>query len=334
MGKTCHLQLLGVVLLLVASLNMLAQPERDLYVTVETSKSARIDGLTKEHFTLFENGKQQEIVGLETAAEPASVGVLFDVSNSVLNWGPKDLNAAIEGLARMVDEGSASNEYFLMSFNKEISLLQDWTAEPAKFHEGLQKLSVSSSKATGSTSLHDAFVAALQRLEFGKFRKRALIVFSDGQDSSMKPRKKDVFELLRKSSAIVFFVTVLESERYSVSGSAGPYQSQPRGGSLGEMRGIEFVNDVTGLSGGRIYSVVSTKPASAALKSDEFPLLEGVFVRLQNDFASQYKIKYLRSITAGDKAVRNIDLKVAIPKDLKKDQGFVKVRFRREYAER
>lgn len=333
MGKTRHFELFAVILLLMASLSTTAQTAREIYVTVESSKSARIDGLTKEHFRLFENGQQQEIVDVGTEAEPASIGILFDVSRSVLDWGLKDLNSAIKGLDKMVEEGSSSNEYFLMSFDKEISLLQDWTSQPDKFRDGLQMLSVSASKTAGSTSLHDACLTALKRLESAKHRKRALILFSDGHDSSLKPHKKDVVDALRKSSAIIFFVTVLEGERYSVFGSAGPQQSRPAGSAFVDLPGSEFINEITGLSGGRAYAVISTKPASKWLQSDGFPLIEDVFIRVQNDLASQYRLRYLSSKSGPDKTFRDIDVKVAIPKELRKGQGFVKVRFRRKYEE-
>ena len=86
-----------------------------LTLTVTDLYGRYVSGLTKQAFTIQDDGKEQEITFFSDADSPASVGILFDVSGSMS--GDK-IAKARNALSKFINTSHPSDEYFLIAFNK------------------------------------------------------------------------------------------------------------------------------------------------------------------------------------------------------------------------
>jgi Ca-activated chloride channel family protein len=184
-----------------------------LAVTVTDEKGRYISGLDKELFTISDGGATREITSFSSAGEPASVGVLFDISNSILSR--KNLIEAMRrAFVRFAQHSSPQNEYFLRAFNKKDLELTDWTRDAGALNEGLSKISADAvpTKGSGGTALYDACAASMKNLAGGSQRKRVLLVFTDGlpDNASRAVEFKNLKRMVRDSGALIYFVAVVE----------------------------------------------------------------------------------------------------------------------------
>jgi len=315
------------VIVLFSAMRSLAQESlpkngRTVYVTIEGSKIDFVEGLKAENFALFDNKVEQKIVYFSDQPEPASAGFLFDVSSSVLRWGKRDLNEAAESLG--IGVGHLTGEYFLSGFNRDSALLSDWTNRPEVFQKGIQKLpSLLDSRSTRVTSLHDACLTALKKLDQGKYSKKVLVVFTDGVDSSSKTRLRELVDALVASHTLVYFVTIVnidESQAHWVA--MGP-------GDPGNIS-AEFFNSVTKKTGGKVYEAHSEDPTNvervhvSSGKSELRQAFEKLFLELN----SQYTLRYASNEPS---RTHSIDVKVTLPKEIKRDSGSTTIRFQKNF---
>jgi VWFA-related protein len=306
-----------------------------LYVTVESTKTDFITGLNAGHFKIFENKAPQKITFFGEGTAPMSVGILFDVSDSLRNLFPGDLDEAAAGISAAVRAQPAGNDYFLMAFNKQVTLLADWTKDSASIETGLENRESVQRKGQGATTLlYDACFQAIEKLNAGKHEKKVLIVFTDGIDGSSKHLKKEVVDLARDSNIQVYTLTVREAMTVDINSienqtpARGPID--PPGPNKGPAS--QFLRDITDFTGGTAHIVPSTAPGNLdrEFKSDERSLfrkkLDLVFAALR----SQYTIKYSPQSTGGDE-FRKVDVKLVLTPEMREGKGSVSLKFREKF---
>jgi len=289
-------------------------------VTVESSRNKFINTLAAGHFQVSENGKNLSISDFKSSPERVSVGVLFDVSGSVLSAGSKDLQAAAASIYRVVKSQGAGAEFFLLGFNKDFQLLADWTSDAEKIATGLRQLpSLQSHSKNNITSLHAACLDALKRADQGKFQKKVLIVFSDGLDNSDDTRLKELISTVQTSDTLIYFVSITEPD--------------PLIYSMSQKSGRELIDDLTSLSGGKLFSAPSTLPENRTrvFVSSAESRISDAFDDVFRDLGMQYALQFTPSPDAAGGDVRSLRVKVAVPPQLKKEAGTITIRFRKKY---
>ena len=179
-----------------------------LTATVTDSRGRYRADLKQSDFTVYEDGVKQELAYFNTGDRvPVSLGILFDTSGSMIDKieGVED---AIEHFVKSVAPG---DEIFLIRFSDDAELVQDFTDDRRRVLNTVEQL-----EPRGSTALYDAILLGLQKVVAGKHRKRALLLVTDGNDTSSAVKLDTVLALARKSEVIIYALGMGHGERGSI----------------------------------------------------------------------------------------------------------------------
>ncbi len=152
--------------------------EVQLHATVIDDKHRLVTDLARNDFAVFENGSPQKITSFRREDIPVSIGIIIDNSGSMRDKRPAVNQAAIN----LVKASNPQDEVFIVNFNDEYYLDQDFTANIKMLQEGLEKID-----SRGGTALYDAVVASADHLEKNaKLDKRVILVVTDGEDNASR----------------------------------------------------------------------------------------------------------------------------------------------------
>lgn len=252
-----------------------------LTLTVTDLYGRYVSGLTKQAFTIQDDGKEQEITFFSDSDAPASVGILFDVSGSMS--GDK-IAKARNALAKFINTSHPSDEYFLIAFNRRAQLLLDRTRDGDAV---LQKLMLVQPK--NNTALYDAVYLGLERVSRGTHQKKALLIISDGQDNASRYNYGEVKRLMKESDIVTYAVGIL-----------GGNDSSSQLGMLGQ----SFLDELTSVTGGRSFYPNSD------------PELDEIFERIAIELRHQYSIGYTPPNFKPDGKWHKVKVKVKPPRGI------------------
>ena len=180
--------------------------EVQLHATVIDDKRRVITDLGKQDFAVFENGQAQQITSFHREDIPVSIGIIVDNSGSMRDKRPAVNQAALN----FVRASRPDDEVFIVNFNDEYYLDQDYTSDLGKLKEGMEKID-----SRGGTALYDAVVASADHLKKGaKLDKRILLVVTDGEDNaSRESLEQAVRRLEQEDGPTVYTIGLLGEER-------------------------------------------------------------------------------------------------------------------------
>jgi Ca-activated chloride channel family protein len=183
-----------------------------------TDRSGRfVPGLTAQDFVLYEDGQPQEITLFESERVPVSLGIALDTSGSMLG---EKIVAAQAALNRfLVDLLGPQDEVFLYRFDGRPELVQGWTEDRRSLSRALGSV-----KPNGGTAMYDTVAEAIPLAQSGSRRKKALIVISDGNDTSSRTGVAELQQAIRQTEVLVYAIGI------DASGGTS-YVSPSRGGS-------------------------------------------------------------------------------------------------------
>ena len=186
-------------------------------VTVTDASGRFVPNLRADDFTLFEDGKEQPISQFEAERVPVSLGIAIDTSGSMAG---EKWTAAVSAVNRFFgDLLGARDEVFLYRFDSRPTLVRGWTTDRRDAARELDGV-----KPVGGTALYDAVAAAVPLTDSGTRRKKALVVISDGNDTSSHTGITDVRQLIHQREVIVYAIGIDASGLMS-SRSASPVPS-------------------------------------------------------------------------------------------------------------
>lgn len=159
-----------------------------LNIGVADKQGNPILNLSKGDFTIFEDDVKQDILRFEPTVAPFSVVLLLDSSGSTLGLRQTITQSAIRFLDVMLPEDRVA----VISFNDKNEVLSDFTTkrEATAFAVGL----VGSAKKKGKTNLYKALDFALEKLSKEGKRRKAIVVLTDGIDTSFRDADRPLFE--------------------------------------------------------------------------------------------------------------------------------------------
>ncbi len=147
-----------------------------LNASVEDGEGHAVDTLPQDAFKVYEDGVLQKIVGFRHEDLPISLGILIDSSGSMYDKRP----AVDEAALNLVKLSNPKDEAFVVDFNSEPYIDQDFTSSIVKLQQGLAYI-----KAGGGTALYDAVIASADYLsKNAKQSKQVLLIVTDGSDNS------------------------------------------------------------------------------------------------------------------------------------------------------
>jgi VWFA-related protein len=156
-------------------------------------------GLGQSDFLVYEDGQPVQITHFSAERVPVSLGIVLDTSGSMRGAKIVAAQAALERF--LTDLLGPDDEFFLFRFENRPHLVEGWTSDRALLSERLKEI-----QPDGATALYDAIVQALPLLRSGRHTKKALLVISDGNDTSSIIERGRLKQLIRESEALVYAI--------------------------------------------------------------------------------------------------------------------------------
>jgi Ca-activated chloride channel family protein len=169
-----------------------------LTVTVTDRQRNYVKGLTRTNFIISDGKQEQQINAFSASDMPLSIGVLLDTSSSIEREKLKPIR---EALSRFFQLGDRTNEYFLVGINTQPKLLQDWTSDA----ESLLK-QIDTARLDGATAIYDACYLAAEKVVRGRHQKHAIILVSDGLDTTSTHTYLELKRLLEESDIVLYAI--------------------------------------------------------------------------------------------------------------------------------
>jgi len=157
-----------------------------LNASVIDSSGRTVDSLPKEAFHVYEDGVVQNILSFRHEDLPVSLGILIDSSGSMI-----EKKSAVDAASiNLVKLSNHADEAFLVDFNSEAYIDEDFTSEIGKLQQGLGLIHVG-----GGTALYDAVVASADYLsKNSKQPKQVLLLITDGDDNASSASLEQAIE--------------------------------------------------------------------------------------------------------------------------------------------
>jgi Ca-activated chloride channel family protein len=251
-------------------------------VTVTDPFNRLVTGLEQDNFRVFEDNVEQELVNFSAEDVPISIGVIFDFSGSMSNKVGKAREAAIQ----FFKTANPQDEFFLVSFNERAELSSTFTNSV----EDLQsRLMLSAPK--GRTALLDAIYLGLSEMRGAHNAKRALLILSDGGDNHSRYNESDIKRLVKEADTQLYAIGIFD-------------QIGHRNGTPEELNGPSLLNEVTEMTGGRVFNVE---------KLDDLP---DIASKIGMELRNQYVIGYRPSNKTHDARWRKVKIKLRAPRGL------------------
>jgi Ca-activated chloride channel family protein len=178
-----------------------------LHASVIDDKQHIVTTLDRGAFTVFEDGKPQNIISFRHEDIPVAMGIVIDNSGSMREKRNKVNQAALN----LVRSSNPKDEVFIVNFNDEYYLDQDFTNDLLKLKEALEKID-----ASGGTALFDAVVASADHLKRNaRLEKKVLFVVTDGEDNASNGNLEQAIKQLQEENGpSVYAIGILGDEEH------------------------------------------------------------------------------------------------------------------------
>ncbi|MGE0820636.1 MAG: VWA domain-containing protein [Candidatus Binatia bacterium] len=258
-------------------------------VTVTSPQGGYIPGLQRNDFTLYEDGVQQEITYFNTGEnEPVSLGLIIDTSGSMRS----KIDRARQALRRFIDSIRPQDEVFIQEFNQHPSLLQDFTDSRILLMQAVTLL-----RPNGGTTLYDAILEGLRRVKRGQNQKRALIVITDGLDTSSFASLNQTINAAKRSGVLIYTIGIGDPQGGISSGGGasvaiGPFSVIIGGGGGSDEVDSRTLRQISDETGGEHFLL---NPADVMGST---AVLDVAVQTISRELRQQYTLGYSSSLPA------------------------------------
>ena len=176
-----------------------------LNVSVFDKQGNIVNGLPKTAFTVYENGQKQEIKVFRQEDVPVSLGLIIDTSASMADKRDRVASAALA----MVKASNPEDEVFIINFNDQTILTQEFTSNIDQLAKSLHKID-----SSGETAMRDALRLGIEHLHHrGTKDKKVLLVMTDGEDNSSMETLPHLIQAAHQNDAIIYGIGLLGGEQ-------------------------------------------------------------------------------------------------------------------------
>ena len=247
-----------------------------LNVTVVDSTGRYVTDLDQTDFSVFEDGAKQELSFFNKTNLPIALSLLIDSSASMEQRMEHAQEAAI-GFAKKI---RAQDMAQVVDFDSRVEIKMGFTNKVDELEAAIRTTS-----AGGSTALHNAVYISLKELAKVKaknpdeIRRQAIVVLSDGEDTSSLVSFEEVLELAKRSETAIYTIGLQPRETTALRG----------------FREAEFVlRQLAQETGGRAFF---------AQKVED---LKDVYGQIADELSSQYSMGYASKNAKRDGAFRRL----------------------------
>jgi len=321
-----------------------------LPVTVRDKKGALVTTLQKSDFTLAEDGRPQTIKSFTRETNlPFRLGLLVDTSRSLSGAMDNERKAAGKFVDQMLPAdpkaGTQADQAFLIHFDREVELLEDFTPSREKLHRELDDMGPSraarddthgpetsdddrqpgsgqSRRGRGGTQLYDAIFLASDELMKSKDGRKALVVFSDGVDRGSKDSLNDAVDAADRANLAVYTIYFKGEQERGEGGAPG------MGGRRGGMGGGGYPGGGGGYPGGggggrrggggssgpqvdgkKILEKIADRTGGRYFEAKKKDNLEEIYGQIAEELRGQYLLTYTPDAVDKDGGFHKIALK-------------------------
>jgi VWFA-related protein len=267
-----------------------------LFFNVKDKHGALMPNLTKDDFELFEDGKQQTVKYFTPETNlPLTLGILIASSGSQLRVLDMEKEVGGAFLKQILTD---KDEAFVIDFNIDANLAQDFTRDVHRLQKALNSVKINSgitmptlpgagggpvpTAQSAGTVLFDAVYLSAHDMLAKEVGRKAMILLTDGEDEGSRLKIKDAIEAAQKADAIVYVLLCADRGFYGGVGYSGEY----------DMRKL------TEQTGGRVINV-----------GNKFDKLRDAFDQIAAELRSQYNIGFNSTNTKLDGTFRKIEIK-------------------------
>ena len=169
--------------------------------TVSDAAGRFVPGLRQEDFIIHEDNELQEVSYFSAERVPVSLGLVLDTSGSMAGEKFADARTALDRFVYdLLDE---RDELFLYRFSDRPVLVQTWTTNRTLLSRGMSRIT-----PYGGTAMYDAVLEALPLAARGQHLKKAMVVISDGNDTSSTASLREVQDALHSGDVLLYAVGI------------------------------------------------------------------------------------------------------------------------------
>jgi Ca-activated chloride channel homolog len=246
----------------------------NLSLSVTDPREHYVSDLTEQDFVVFEDGVRQNICLFTRDRLPISLTLLLDGSSSMKT----SLRFAQSAAVRFIRTLQATDDAQVAQFTRRYTVLQEATSDKA-----LLEAAVARVEAAGETSLYESLYVALKDLRHRRqdqaTRRQAMIVLTDGEDTSSLVSEDQLMDLARRAEVAIYAI-----------GLFGPRPSAM----------------MTGPSPTHFLTALSRETGGRAYFPKELTDLEGIYDRIADELRTLYGVGYVSANTRRDGAWRRI----------------------------
>lgn len=252
-----------------------------LNVTV-TDGAKYVTGLDQEDFDVYEDGVKQAVTFFSRVQQPIALAILLDTSNSM----EEKLSTAQEAATGFVRRMRKDDSMEVIEFNSQVRIPQPFTNDINALERAIRQTTVN-----GSTSLYNAIYVSLKELKTERartaeeIRRQAIVVLSDGDDTSSLVEYDEVLNLAKRSETAIYAIGLRQAEI-----------GRPK------FKEAEFVlRQLSQETGGRVFF-----PTAVA----ELPK---IYEQISEELASQYSLAYSSKNPMRNGVWRRVEVRINKP---------------------
>jgi VWFA-related protein len=268
----------------------------DVFFTVKAKDGTLVPHLTKNDCTITEDKEPQKLKSfVAETQQPLTLGILLDTSGSQQRVLPLEQDVGSQFLQRVLRQ---KDEAFLISFDVDVDLMQDFTNSARQLTRAMNKAEINTAGGNGAagipgagggtvptigdpkgTVLYDAvYLASREKLSQESGRK-AMILLTDGEDMGSSHKIGEAIAAAQKSNVIVYVILIADRGFYGGFGYSG----------------YSTMKKITEETGGRLIDV-----------GNNGKKLEAAFQQIEDELRTQYVATYTPSNTKLDGTFRKL----------------------------
>jgi VWFA-related protein len=268
----------------------------NLFFTVKDKNGMLLPHLTKDDCTVEEDKQPQKLKNFSAEAnQPLTLGLLLDTSGSQERVLPLEQQFGSQFLARVL---KSKDEAFLISFDVDVDLLQDYTNSPRLLEKAMNKAEINTAAGNGAagvpgigtgpvpvhgtpkgTLLYDALYLASNEKLSRETGRKAVIILSDGEDQGSEHKIAQAIEAAQKANVIVYGILLADRGMYGGFGYSGDFA----------------MKKMAEETGGRLINV-----------GNNGKKLEAAFQQIEDELRTQYVASYTPTNTKADGSYRKV----------------------------
>jgi len=283
-----------------------------LNVTVLDSYGHQATELIKDEFIVAEDGQRQDIASFLISSVPVNVVLMLDASGSVVS----EINSLRDAAMHFVGQLGPEDKISVIEFHTNVELIQDWTAKADdvrhalswRFKPGMVQTK-QGSFTYGSTALYDAVYSAADEQLAKVEGRKAIILLTDGDDTSSKVTYEQALTSIVKSDTVVYVISKARAFIHELDKYRGRAGRVFGGGTAQQAdvyaerfeRAERIMTDLAERTGGRIFSPLQDKE------------MKDVYGQVARELKNQYIITYIPKNLEHDGRLRHIKVFLARP---------------------